>query len=166
MILELRCGTDRVEVEITSVTGKQRVRVNGDEVICDCVRLPDGQYSMILNGRVYDLAVDVENNKCHVTANGSRHEFGVADPRRLSSLQAGEDGGVSGLQRLSAEMPGKVVRVLVAPGDTVEYDQGLLVIEAMKMQNEIRSPKKGTIKEISVKNGIAVSTGDFLLSLE
>ncbi len=166
MIFEMRCGTDHMEVEITSANGRQRVKVNGDEVPCDCVRLPDGQYSVIFDGRVYDLAIDVEANKCHVTASGSRHEFGVADPRRLGSLQTVEDGGVSGLQRLSAEMPGKVVRVLVAPGDMVDYDQGLLVIEAMKMQNEIRSPKKGTIKEVSVKNGTAVNTGDFLLSLE
>lgn len=165
MIFEMRSGADCVEVEIASLNGKQKVMVNGVEVVCDFVRLPDGHYSMILDGRVYDLAVDVEDNKCHVSGGGVRHEFGIADPRRLSSLKTVEE-GVSGLQRLSAEMPGKVVRVLVAPGDAVDYGQGLLVIEAMKMQNEIRSPKKGTIKEISVKDGIAVSTGDFLLSLE
>jgi biotin carboxyl carrier protein len=74
--------------------------------------------------------------------------------------------GQAGLQRLCAEMPGKVIRVLVREGDAVVYEQGLLVIEAMKMQNEIRAPKAGTIKAVGVAAGRTVNTGDFLLSLE
>jgi pyruvate carboxylase subunit B len=74
--------------------------------------------------------------------------------------------GPAGLLRMRAEMPGKIVRVLVREGESVAYDQGLLVLEAMKMQNEIRAPKSGTIKEVAVTGGITVNTGDFLLSIE
>ena len=63
-------------------------------------------------------------------------------------------------------MPGKVVRVLVKEGDTVEFGQGLLVLEAMKMQNEIRAPKSGIVRGIGVSAGATVNTGQFLLSLE
>jgi pyruvate carboxylase subunit B len=63
-------------------------------------------------------------------------------------------------------MPGKVIRVLVKPGDKVCYDQGLLVLEAMKMQNEIRAPKAGIVKDIGVQPGGTVGAGDFLISLE
>ena len=63
-------------------------------------------------------------------------------------------------------MPGKVVRILVQAGQKVEYEQGLLVLEAMKMQNEIRAPKGGIVKEIGVAEGRPVSTGEFLISLE
>jgi pyruvate carboxylase subunit B len=63
-------------------------------------------------------------------------------------------------------MPGKIIRVLVQEGETVAHDQSLLVLEAMKMQNEIRSPKSGIVKEVAVAGGITVNTGDFLLSIE
>jgi pyruvate carboxylase subunit B len=63
-------------------------------------------------------------------------------------------------------MPGKVVRILVDVGDSVNFDQGLLVLEAMKMQNEIRAPKSGVVKEIGVVEGKAVNSGDLLVSLE
>jgi pyruvate carboxylase subunit B len=59
-------------------------------------------------------------------------------------------------------MPGKVVRVLVKTGDRVETAQGLLVVEAMKMQNEIRSPKSGTVERVLVKEGQAVNAGEIL----
>ena len=65
-----------------------------------------------------------------------------------------------------AEMPGKVIRLLCEVGDEVALDQGLVVIEAMKMQNEIRAPKSGVVKEIGVEEGKRVNSGDFLLSLE
>ena len=63
-------------------------------------------------------------------------------------------------------MPGKVIRLLIKPGDSVSCDQGLLVLEAMKMQNEIRAPKSGVVKDIGVKPGETVSAGDFMVSLE
>jgi biotin carboxyl carrier protein len=63
-------------------------------------------------------------------------------------------------------MPGKVVRVLVSEGDAVEAGQGLLVVEAMKMQNEIRSPKSGKVEKLLAKEGLAVNAGDVLAWVE
>jgi Acetyl/propionyl-CoA carboxylase, alpha subunit len=65
-----------------------------------------------------------------------------------------------------APMPGKVVRLLVAEGAEVNANQGLLVMEAMKMQNEIKSPKKGVVRKLSVAEGVAVNSGDLLASIE
>jgi len=65
-------------------------------------------------------------------------------------------------QQVTAPMPGKVVRILVQAGDKVEAGQGLLVVEAMKMQNEIRSPKGGTIERLHVKEGQPVNAGEVL----
>lgn len=165
MILQIDCNDRRVMVELEDPTGLRRVTVDGKEVQYDCTRLPNGHYSMIVGGRVFDFIVDLTNGNGSVTARGGSYALKVADTRRLLAKREVEEGR-SGLQRLTADMPGKVVRVLVREGESVAYDQGLLVLEAMKMQNEIRAPKSGIIREIGAAEGRAVSTGEFLLSLE
>jgi acetyl/propionyl-CoA carboxylase alpha subunit len=165
MELEIRYGDQVIPVEIRGGEKKGTVFVSGREVSCDCVRLPDGRYSILMDGRVFDMTTELSGEACLVTGNAGTFQLRILDPRGLAPLRAVEV-GPPGLQRLVAEMPGKVLRVLVKPGDTVAYDQGLLVIEAMKMQNEIRAPKSGVVKEIAVAEGRAVSSGDFLLSLE
>jgi biotin carboxyl carrier protein len=72
----------------------------------------------------------------------------------------------SGVQRILAPMPGRVVRVLVKPGDAVEVRQGLVVVEAMKMENELTSPKAGTVKEVHVAEGVSVEAGKLLVVVE
>ncbi|QYO67495.1 biotin/lipoyl-containing protein [Leptolyngbya sp. 7M] len=71
-----------------------------------------------------------------------------------------------GVVELKTAMPGKVVRVIVAEGDEVKKGDGILVVEAMKMQNEMRSPKNGTVKTISVAEGSTVAAGDILAVIE
>ncbi len=157
-----------MEIEVESarlLISGQVVRVEGRERGVDWVRAPDGRYSIIIEGRVYDLEAEVEGDTCAVTGRAGTHLLRIRDPRRLDASRNIEE-GQAGLQRLLAEMPGKVIRVLVGVGDTVAYDQGLLVIEAMKMQNEIRAPKAGVIRSIGVSAGQTVSSGDFLISLE
>lgn len=165
MILEVESGHNRVTIDITTTAGMRRVTVDGKEVPFDWERLPNGHYSLILGGRVYDFIIDFSTDRCVVVGRDGAHILRVADPRRLSARHEVEE-GQAGLQRLTADMPGKVVRILVNERDSVAYDQGLLVLEAMKMQNEIRAPKSGIIREIGVTPGTAVSTGEFLLSIE
>lgn len=165
MLLEIQCGEDRIPVEIAGTSGQERILLRGREVLCDWVGLPDGHYSIILDGQVFDWAVRVTGDTCSVTGRDGIFSLRIIDPRRSVSRQVVEE-GQPGLQRVLAEMPGKVIRLLVKPGDRVSYDQALLVVEAMKMQNEIRSPKGGIVKEIGVKEAQAVNSGDFLLSLE
>ncbi len=77
-----------------------------------------------------------------------------------------EDGGRAGQQAVVAPMPGRVVRVLVAPGDTVVARQGVVVVEAMKMENELRSPKAGTVRDVAVTPGTSVEAGRVLVVIE
>lgn len=100
----------------------------------------------------------------NVLANGRTRAITLRDPRERASKGAG--GGAAGRQNINAPMPGKVVRVLVQPGDAVEAGQGLIVVEAMKMQNEMKSPKAGTVAEVRVDAGATVAVGEILLIIE
>ncbi len=165
MNLQIEIENRKLNVAMTDSSCRGLATVDGKEIAYDCVRLPDGRYSIILSGRVFDFIVDLPAGSGTVTGRQGAHALKVADSRRHPPRREVEE-GQSGLQQLTADMPGKVVRILVRAGETVAYDQGLLVLEAMKMQNEIRAPKSGVIKEIGATEGKAVNTGEFLLSLE
>ncbi len=165
MVLEISSGDVKVCIEIPSRGRSGPIRIGGEEVICDCVRLPDGSYSLILNGRVYGLSVALDSDFCTVTGASGKYRVRLTDPRRLG-VRSRADEAQSGMQRIRADMPGKVIRVLVKPGDAVACDQALLVLEAMKMQNEIRASRSGTVKELRVREGKTVASGDLLITLE
>jgi biotin carboxyl carrier protein len=101
----------------------------------------------------------------HLWIGSSRHKAEVRDPRSLQSRRsAGGEG--EGTKKILAAMPGKVVRVLVKERDPVEAGQGVVVVEAMKMQNELKSPKQGAVQKILVAEGASVNAGDVLLLIE
>ncbi len=165
MVLEITCGERTIVVEISSNPSAPRMAVDGRDLECDWLKLPDGRFSLIVEGRVFDLAVNADGDFLQVAGRGGKCRLKVRDPRSLRAQEIAEQGS-TGLQRLCAEMPGKIIRLLVRPGDAIAYDQPLLVIEAMKMQNEIRTPKTGIVKEIAVAEGNTVGSGAFLLSVE
>jgi biotin carboxyl carrier protein len=129
------------------------------------VEMPElGVYSILLDGRSYDARVEETAGGLVVVIDGYRFEIEAHDPRRWSR-KAGA-GAAEGVQTVAAPMPGKVVRVLVAPGDTVAAGQGLLVVEAMKMQNEMKAARAGRILTVTAKEGATVSAGEVLATIE
>jgi biotin carboxyl carrier protein len=122
-----------------------------------------GIYTVLLDGRSYDAFVETAPVGLIVTIEGNRFEVEVRDPRRLSRRAGGDGGG--GVQTLSSPMPGKVVRLLVGLGDKVEAGQGIVVIEAMKMQNEMKAARAGTVLGITAKEGATVTAGEALATI-
>jgi biotin carboxyl carrier protein len=117
--------------------------------------------SVLLNGRSYRVS---RGDGTEVWVNGHRLSMDVFDPR---DLRAGGRGAASrGRQEIAASMPGKVIRVLVAAGDSVEEGQGLVVVEAMKMQNEMKSPKSGRVAEVRARANATVAAGEVLVVIE
>jgi biotin carboxyl carrier protein len=102
-----------------------------------------------------------------VEARVGSHEFQIklTDPKRLRGTSAGID-SIDGRVEIRTAMPGKVVRVIAAVGDQVEKGDGIVVVEAMKMQNELRSPKAGVVKEMRFAEGVTVNSGDILAVIE
>jgi len=138
----------------------------GDGPISEAqVEVPEpGVYSVLMDGRSYDARVEEHPDSLIIVIDGYRFEAEVRDPRRWSRKSAGR--GADGIQTVAAPMPGKVVRVLVAPGDAVEPGQGLVVVEAMKMQNELKASRAGRVRTVAVKEGATVAAGDVLATIE
>ena len=123
-----------------------------------------GVYSILLDGRVFDAHVERGQDCLIVTIDGRRFEIEVRDPRRWS--REGRTRGQEGRQTIASPMPGRVVRVLVQPGDEVRAGQGIVVVEAMKMQNEMRAVKAGRVAGLSAREGAAVAAGEVLATIE
>jgi biotin carboxyl carrier protein len=128
--------------------------------------LEPGSYWVRLGNKSFrvTLGASLPGTTSSVTVNGRAIPMEVFDPRDLRTSASG--GGTQGRQEIAAPMPGKVVRVLVNAGDTVEEGQGVVVVEAMKMQNEMKSPKAGTVAEIRTRTDATVSAGEVLIVVE
>jgi acetyl/propionyl-CoA carboxylase alpha subunit len=164
MKLDLTINGRESSIELLAPAPACRYQVAGAPVREANVESPvPGIYTVLVDGRSYDVFVEVAPTGLIVSIHGQRFEVDVRDPRRLTRRSAGA--GAGGVQTLHSPMPGKVVRVLVAAGDTVEAGQGILVIEAMKMQNELKTSRAGTVLSISAKEGATVTAGESLASI-
>lgn len=125
-----------------------------------------GLAMVIVAGKVYSCALEKNpDGSSDVIVNGRRIPVFIQDPKRLSH-GVGEGNQAGGRAILTSPMPGKIVRILLQPGDEVDEGQGVIVVEAMKMQNEVQSPKKGKIIELEVIEGQAVNAGEKLVVIE
>jgi biotin carboxyl carrier protein len=123
-----------------------------------------GVYSVLLEGASYEIRVIETLHGLSAEVGGRRFAVEVCDPRDTSRGASASIG--SGRQNVAAPMPGKVVRVLVNVGDSVEEGQGLVVVEAMKMQNEMKAVRPGRVIEVRAGAGETVGAGDTLVVLE
>jgi biotin carboxyl carrier protein len=123
-----------------------------------------GVYAILLEGRSYEAHAEAGSDCVWVTIRGHRFCVAVTDPRRWSRKRAGTHG--SEREDIVAPMPGKIVRMLVEPGQAVEAGQGLIVMEAMKMQNELKTRRAGRVVAVAVRSGETVSAGAILATIE
>ena len=127
-------------------------------------RQPNG-YLLVEGTKVYDTRVDESRDIATVNIRGKSYAIRIIDPKRLRS-SASVGGHAHGSVQIIAPMPGKVVRVLVAEGSEVTAETGILVVEAMKMQNELKTPKAGTVTSIRAQPGATVNAGDVLAVID
>jgi biotin carboxyl carrier protein len=163
MKYEIVINGARRSVEFTPQTnGTARVTftVDGRLVEADAVRLSRGAYSILLGGRSLEVTTEETSDGFLIRTNGREFQVEIIDPRSWRRRR-GAGIELEGRQQLIAPMPGKIVRILVAAGQQVSAGQGLLVIEAMKMQNEIRSPKSGIVEKLA-REGQTVNAGEVL----
>jgi len=151
-------------IEILDPAPRCRFRLGDAPEVCADVEIPEPSvYSVLIDGRSYEARVEETPDALVVVIDGRRFAIEVRDPRRFQRKGAGA--GADGVHTIAAPMPGKVVRVLVAAGDEVAAGQGLLVVEAMKMQNEMKAPRAGKILTLSAVEGAAVTAGQSLATI-
>jgi len=168
LTLEVRIGGKKRLVEIVRQNGADASAgrgtsfvLDGKPIEADVVEVAPGIYSVLLAGQSFEVRVDNRPTGLRVNVRGREYAAEVTDPRQWRR-QRGNALETEGRQQVIAPMPGKIVRVLVAAGEAIEAKQGLMVVEAMKMQNEIRSPKRGTVERLTVIEGQTVNAGEVL----
>jgi biotin carboxyl carrier protein len=160
--IEVRIDNGTRIVELTRDADGWRISLDGEPVDVDAVEIAPNILSILLNGKPHEVRITPTPTGA-LTLQTAHREFTaeVLDPRAWRGRRHGAV-EAEGRQQILAPMPGKIVQVLVQAGEKVEVGQGLIVVEAMKMQNEIRSPKSGTVERLLVKEGQPVNAGEVL----
>lgn len=165
MKIQFQTGTKQFSADIDQDGDKLDFRPDGvSGVQLDIRDLGEGRYVVVINGQVFRCSYE-KGPGSHVVVNGKWIPIETTDDRKLSH---GSGGGASAGGRINilSPMPGKVVNVLCAEGDEVAEGQGIIVVEAMKMQNELAAPRAGKVIEIRGAAGQTVNAGEILAVLE
>jgi len=163
----LLIGKDTHEVELTRQDGALTLTWNGEARPVDLLEVEPGTYSVLLGGSSVDVRLDEARSSdpdvhaYRATLHDGAYEFGLQDP--MKALLAAASGSAAGGGTMLSPMPGKIVKILVQEGDSVAEGQTLLIMEAMKMQNELKATAAGKVTKVAVQEGGTVETGATLL---
>jgi biotin carboxyl carrier protein len=165
----LLLGKESQDVELLHQDGVSTLVWGGQSRPIDILEMEPGCYSILMEGRSVEVrldqakSLDPEAHAYRAMLYDGAYEFALVDPRRALLSAAGGAGAGGGL--LSSPMPGKIVKLLVVVGDQVQEGQTLLVMEAMKMQNELKAAVGGTVATIHIQEGATVETGASLVTI-
>jgi len=152
---------DRAErVEVTGAHGRYRLMIESEVWEVDARLTEQGIYSLLIDGVSYVADVTDHDGACVVGVADESYVIRVEEEARYVIRTKGGAAAGAGPQTLTAPLPGKITHVAVKAGDIVAAGDTLLVIEAMKMENEITAPTSGTVQELGVSEGGSVATGD------
>lgn len=165
MLYDVIIDGNNYRLELQRTEGRWECHLDNREVQMDAVLARPDVLSILIEGKAYEIKRERTATDLHLWVGSARYAAELRDPRSLRSRQRaiGDDHGP---RKLVAPMAGKVVRVLLQQNSEVQAGQGVLVVEAMKMQNEIKSPKKGTLQKIVASEGATVNAGDVLAIVE
>lgn len=164
-IASSRGQTHRLEVQ--QERDRLGVRLDGRDFPADVLQVAPRHYSMLIDARHYEIDVLEMEEALVVLVNGQPFRVDIQEEReRHGRSEPGKGEGQASEQTVIAPMPGKVVKLLVKPGDKVQAGDGIVVVEAMKMENELKAPVAGTVAEIRTEEGKAVNGGDVLVVIE
>jgi len=153
-------------VELTKGESTWQCTIGGERMAIDAALTARDVLSILVDNKAYEIKRERSlRGDLHMVIGSARYAVDVQDPRSLRTRRAAA-GTEAGPQKLAAAMPGKIVRILVKEKDEVKAGQGILVMEAMKMQNEMKSPKDGRVQKILPAEGSTVNAGDTLAVIE
>ena len=168
MQYEVEVGGRRLHVVVPRSGDGFAVSVDGHTRQVDAARIDAHTLSLVVDGmwsKEVSIAADPASGQLNVHVGATPVSVTLNGRRRWGRRDEGA-GATAGPQRLAAPMPGKVVRVLVKAGDVVASRQPVIVVEAMKMENELRAGREGTVAEVHVREGMSVEAGALLLVIQ
>jgi len=164
MKYEVEIGSRQLSVELEQKNSSIQARIGSRTYKLEALRPEEGVFTFFHGDRVYEARVlEAERDVLRVEIKGREFAVKIIDRKHR---RAAAEHSIEGRQNLVAPMPGKIVRLLLAVGDEVCSGQGVVVVEAMKMQNEIKSPKAGHVVEIRVAEGATVNANQVLAVVE
>lgn len=153
-------------LELTRGEGTWHCTVDGESMEVDAALTARDVLSVLIGNKAYEIKRERSLlGELHMVIGSARYAVDVQDPRSLRTRRAAA-GSEAGPQKVAAAMPGKIIRIMVREKDEVAAGQALLVMEAMKMQNEIKSPKTGKVQKVLTSEGSTVNAGDTLAVIE
>ena len=158
-----KTGSTVVEVTVTRDNGYYRVELDGVVHKVDAVKLEDDFFTVLNGSRSYEVSVEARRDGYHVRHGAAQRLVQFMEPGRSEREGVAT---VDGPEQIVSAMPGRIARVLVKEGDEVEAGQGVVVVEAMKMENEITAGKAGTVTSIAVEPGQTIESGGLLAVIE
>jgi biotin carboxyl carrier protein len=167
MVYDIVISGRTYHVELTRQGSRWSGQIDGEPFSVDAMPTARDILSIVEDsGKAYEVKRErALNGELHMLVGSSRYPCEVNDPRSLRTRRAGA-GSTEGPQKIVAPMPGKVVRIIVPEGETVDAGKGVVVVEAMKMQNELKSPKAGKVQKMLISEGSTVNAGDPLAIIE
>ncbi|HSE05458.1 MAG TPA: biotin/lipoyl-containing protein [Methylomirabilota bacterium] len=165
MKFEAQTGGETIPVEVAGAEGRFTVTIAGERLALEARPTGEGIWSILLDGASHVVDVTEQDGAYLVDVGGERYTIRVEEESRYIIRTRGAQGGERG-QVLKAPMPGKVALIAVTVGQAVAPGDGLIVLEAMKMENEFKAQTAGTVKEIRVAVGQPVNPGDVLVVIE
>jgi biotin carboxyl carrier protein len=165
MVYDVTINGKQHQLDLERADAGWRCRLDGREIQVDAVLARRDVLSVLIGGKAYEVKREWTATDMHLWVGSASYAAELRDPRSLRSRR-GAVTDERGPRKLLAPMPGKVVRVLIGEQQAVEAGQSILVVEAMKMQNEIKSPKKGIVQKIVAAEGANVNAGDVLAIVE
>lgn len=161
MKYSLKIGKEILNFNLAESGEVFNIEFNEKKYNAELIKIDSNLYSMILDGQTCTVAIKKEGKSIEIFYKGDLFSFEIPSARDKSSLE-----NASGVDKISAPMPGRVVKVLKKVGDIIKEGEGLIVVEAMKMESELKSSIDGKVSEISVKDGDTVDLGAHLITVE
>jgi biotin carboxyl carrier protein len=162
-----KSGEREHRLDVRSEREGLRVRLDDQEVLVNLLRVDSTLYSLLIGGRSFEVDLLEVEDAFMVLVDGQPFRVEIQDEQeRGLRAAAGKETARIAKRTVAAPMPGKVVKLLVKPGDAVKAGDGVIVVEAMKMENELKAPAPGAVKEIRVAEGKAVGAGEVLVVIE
>jgi biotin carboxyl carrier protein len=166
MIFHSNLGGKNYKIEINKQEDTYLVTIDGDAYRVDSRRIGEGELSLNIKGKVFDIIINANSRSHDVLVGPFSYHIELMNSASMGESVQSESSIISGKVSVTSPMPGKVIRILKHLNDSVKEGEGVIVVEAMKMENELKSPKNGKVSEIKVSEGKTVESGEVLVVIE